>query len=242
VVALLNRYFTRQVEVVFRHGGTLDKFIGDAIMAFWNAPMDVPEHPKRALEAALEMLARAKQFDSDWRAERAAEGLQPVPVKIGIGLNTGICCVGNMGAEQRFDYSAIGDDVNLASRLESQSKAYGLSLLIAEATAEACKGDFRLFEIDLLRVKGKTRPARIFTALPGACDADYQAWSAVHAGAIAAYRGQDWDAADGALENLRAPAYAALAGFYEILGARIAACRRTPPSADWDGVHVATEK
>jgi len=238
----LNKFLTRMTDSVLKAGGTVDKYMGDAIMAFWNAPMDVPEHPKRALEAALEMLARAKQFDSDWRAERAAEGLQPVPVKIGIGLNTGICCVGNMGAEQRFDYSAIGDDVNLASRLESQSKAYGLSLLIAEATAEACKSDFRLFEIDLLRVKGKTRPARIFTALPGACDADYQAWSAVHAGAIAAYRGQDWDAADGALETLRAPAYAALAGFYEILGARIAACRRTPPPADWDGVHVATEK
>jgi len=238
----LNRFLTRMTDSVLRAGGTVDKYIGDAIMAFWNAPMDVPEHPKRALEAALEMLARARQFDSDWRAERAAQGLAPVPVKIGIGLNTGICCVGNMGAEQRFDYSAIGDDVNLASRLESQSKAYGLSLLIAEATAEACKGDFRLFEIDLLRVKGKSRPARIFTALPGPCDAAFDAWAALHARAVAAYRGQDWDAADAALETLRAPAYAALAGFYEILAARIAACRNAPPPADWDGVHIATEK
>ncbi|MBI3506030.1 MAG: adenylate/guanylate cyclase domain-containing protein [Proteobacteria bacterium] len=238
----LNRFLTRMTACVLDSGGTVDKYMGDAIMAFWNAPMDVPGHPKKALGAALAMLAGAKAFDAEWRTERAAEGLKPVPVKIGIGLNTGICCVGNMGAEQRFDYSAIGDDVNLCSRLESQSKAYGLSLLVAEATAEACADAFCLLEIDLLRVKGKTRPARIFTAVAGAPDDAFIAWKARHDAALAAYRAQDWAGARATIAALRGQDGGALDGFYSVLEARIAAYEAEPPSADWDGVHVATEK
>jgi adenylate cyclase len=238
----LNRFLTRMTACVLESGGTVDKYMGDAIMAFWNAPMDVPDHPKKALSAALAMLAGAMAFDDEWRAERAKEGLKPVPVKIGIGLNTGICCVGNMGAEQRFDYSAIGDDVNLCSRLEGQSKAYGLTLLIAEATAEACAGEFALLEIDLLRVKGKTRPARIFTAVPGAPDAAFAEWKTHHDAAIVAYRAQDWNTARSALVALRGQGGGILDGFYAILEERIAAYESEPPPADWDGVHVATEK
>ncbi len=238
----LNRFLTRMTACVLESGGTVDKYMGDAIMAFWNAPMDVADHPKKALAAALAMLAGARAFDAEWRAERGREGLAHVPVKIGIGLNTGICCVGNMGAEQRFDYSAIGDDVNLCSRLEGQSKAYGLTLLIAEATAEACADAFALLEIDLLRVKGKTRPARIYTAVPGAPDEAFAAWKSSHDGALAAYRRQDWARARAAIAALRGSGDGALDGFYAILGARIAAYETAPPPADWDGVHVATEK
>lgn len=238
----LNRFLTRMTARVLESGGTVDKYMGDAIMAFWNAPMDVPGHPHKALSAALAMLADAKAFDAEWRAERARDGLPHVPVKIGIGLNTGICCVGNMGAEQRFDYSAIGDDVNLCSRLEGQSKAYGLSLLVADATAEACAGAFALLEIDLLRVKGKTRPARIHTAVPVVPDVAFADWKKAHDAAIAAYRRQDWAAARGALSGVRGRGDGALDGFYDVLESRIVAYETDPPPADWDGVHVATEK
>jgi adenylate cyclase len=238
----LNRFLTRMTARVLDSGGTVDKYMGDAIMAFWNAPVDVPDHPKKALAAALAMLDEAAAFDAEWRAERAREGLKPVPVKIGIGLNTGICCVGNMGAEQRFDYSAIGDDVNLCSRLEGQSKAYGLSLLVAEATAAACADEFRLLEIDLLRVKGKTRPARIFTSVPGAPDAAFAAWRDAHDAALAAYRAQDWAGARAALAALRGQGDGALDAYYAVLESRIAAFEAAPPPPDWDGVYVATEK
>jgi adenylate cyclase len=238
----LNRFLTRMTARVLESGGTVDKYMGDAIMAFWNAPMDVADHPKKALSAALAMLAGAKAFDAEWRAEREKEGLGHVPVRIGIGLNTGICCVGNMGAEQRFDYSAIGDDVNLCSRLEGQSKAYGLSLLVAESTAAACAGDFALLEIDLLRVKGKTRPARIFTAVPGAADAEFAAWKLVHDEGLAAYRRQDWVGARAAVAKSRGRGDGILDGFYAVLEERIAAYETAPPPADWDGVHIATEK
>jgi adenylate cyclase len=238
----LNRFLTRMTACVLESGGTVDKYMGDAIMAFWNAPVDVADHPRKAIEAALAMLAGARAFDAQWRAERAAEGLGHVPVRIGIGLNTGICCVGNMGAEQRFDYSAIGDDVNLCSRLEGQSKSYGLSLLVAESTAAACAGAFALLEIDLLRVKGKTRPARIFTAVPGAPDAAFAGWKDAHDLALAAYRRQDWAGARAALGGLRGRGEGLLDGFYAMLEARIAAYETAPPPADWDGVHVASEK
>ena len=238
----LNRFLTRMTSFVLDSGGTVDKYMGDAIMAFWNAPLDVADHPRKALEAALAMLAGAKAFDAEWRAEREKEGLGHVPVRIGIGLNTGICCVGNMGAEQRFDYSAIGDDVNLCSRLEGQSKSYGLTLLIAEATAEACAEAFPLLEIDLLRVKGKTRPARIFTAVPGEIDAAFADWRQAHDAALAAYRRQDWAGARAAIAASRGRGDGALDGYYAVLEARIAAYETDPPPADWDGVHVATEK
>ncbi|MCA3263980.1 MAG: adenylate/guanylate cyclase domain-containing protein [Telmatospirillum sp.] len=238
----LNRFLTRMTGHVLASGGTVDKYMGDAIMAFWNAPMDVADHPKKALAAALSMLADAKAFDAEWRAERARDGLAHVPVKIGIGVNTGICCVGNMGAEQRFDYSAIGDDVNLCSRLEGQSKAYGLTLLVAEATAEACADAFALLEVDLLRVKGKTRPARIYTAVPNAADDAFADWKIGHDAALAAYRKQDWQTARDAIARVRGRGHGILDGYYSILEARISAYAADPPPSDWDGVHVATEK
>jgi adenylate cyclase len=238
----LNRFLTRMTDAILESGGTVDKYMGDAIMAFWNAPMELADHPRRACFAALKMQRRATEFDETWAAERQAEGKNPVPVKIGIGVNTDTCCVGNMGAEQRFDYSAIGDGVNLASRLEGQSKPYGVKILVSEATAKAAGGDLCFLEVDLLRVKGKTRPVRVFTLLDGPVDAEFENWRAAHDAMLAAYRAQDWDGAKTAIPRLRELGHGRLDGYYAVIVERVAAYEREPPPADWDGVNIATEK
>jgi adenylate cyclase len=242
LTSFLNRFLTEMTDAVLATGGTVDKYMGDAIMAFWNAPLDVPDHAARACASAIEMQRRAEAFDRKWTEERAAENLKPVPVKIGIGLNTDICCVGNMGAQQRFDYSAIGDGVNLASRLEGQSKPYGVKILVSEATRDAAGSAYRFVELDLLQVKGKTKPVKVFALLPGAADAEFEAWRAIHDEAIAAYRRQDWDGALTGFARVQAALPGAMDGFYGTMEARIGELRATPPGADWNGVYVAHEK
>jgi adenylate cyclase len=157
----INDLLTTLTEVVMRNGGTIDKYMGDAIMAFWNAPLDDPEHASRACKAALEMLQALDRFNEE------NAGKYPV-TEIGIGLNTGICCVGNLGSSQRFDYSVIGDDVNVASRLESQTKTYGTSILIgAETARQASEAGFVSVPIDSVRVQGKLEETEIFSLLGG---------------------------------------------------------------------------
>lgn len=238
----LNRFLTEMTDAVLATGGTVDKYMGDAIMAFWNAPVDVPDHAARACAAALEMQARAEAFDRKWTEERAAENLKPVPVKIGIGLNTDICCVGNMGAQQRFDYSAIGDGVNLASRLEGQSKPYGVKILVSEATRDAAGPAYRFAELDLLRVKGKTKPVKVFALLPGAPDPAFDAWRETHDSGIACYRRQDWDGALAAFARARESLPGKMDGFYDAMEARMEDLRADPPGKDWNGVYVAKDK
>ncbi|MGH7002774.1 MAG: CHASE2 domain-containing protein, partial [Alphaproteobacteria bacterium] len=157
----LNRFFTPLTAVIMRHGGTVDKFIGDAIMAYWNAPLTVPNHPEKACRAALEMLAAVTQFNRA-NAALATESGQALPeVKIGIGLNTGLCCVGNMGADQRFDYSAIGDPVNVASRLEGETKDYGVPVVIGETTAAAVP-HLGLLKLGGIRVRGRAGTTNVY--------------------------------------------------------------------------------
>ena len=242
VTAFLNRFLTGMTDAVLATGGTVDKYMGDAVMAFWNAPLDVPDHAARACAAALEMQRRARAFDSEWARERTTADLAPIPVRIGIGLNTDMCCVGNMGADQRFDYSAIGDGVNLASRLEGQSKSYGVDILVAEATHAAAGAAFRFVELDRLRVKGKTKPATIHALLPGAPDAAFAAWRRGHDAALAAYRAQDWDTALALFAKAQSAMPGPMDRFYAVMRARIAALRADPPDDGWDGVYVAKDK
>jgi adenylate cyclase len=166
LTALLNDFLTPMSEAVMNNEGTIDKYIGDSIMAFWNAPLDDPEHAKHACLATLEMRRRLSILNSTL-AERARLAGQPhAPIMIGIGLNSGTALVGNLGAHSRLNYSVIGDNVNLASRVEGVSKGFGLDILIGEQTHEAVP-EFASIPIGDIFVKGKTRPARLFALIGG---------------------------------------------------------------------------
>tara|TARA_B100000925_G_C21629304_1_gene312319 strand:- start:90 stop:539 length:450 start_codon:yes stop_codon:yes gene_type:complete len=144
-------------DIIIANGGTIDKFMGDCIMAFWNAPIDDPEHEEHAVQAALEMQKELKLLN----AELTAEGLPNI--NIGIGINTGEALVGNMGSDQRFDYSVIGDAVNLASRLESSSKTLGKTLVVGQDTYKVAKINYDFTYVDEITVKGKTEPVKVYT-------------------------------------------------------------------------------
>lgn len=162
---LINRLLTPLSDIVLKHGGTIDKYIGDCVMAFWNAPLDDENHACNAVAAALDMLDVMATLNARLQAESAASGTAYHALRIGIGINTGECVVGNMGSSQRFDYSVLGDAVNLASRLEGASKAYGVPLLIGERTAAMTGEDFAVLELDRITVKGRTGASPVFTAL-----------------------------------------------------------------------------
>jgi adenylate cyclase len=144
-------------DIIIKNGGTIDKFMGDCIMAFWNAPIDDGQHEEHAVQAALEMQEELKLLN----AELTAEGLPNI--NIGIGINTGEALVGNMGSDQRFDYSVIGDAVNLASRLESSSKTLGKTLVVGEDTVKAAKLNYNFDYVDEITVKGKTEAIKVYT-------------------------------------------------------------------------------
>ncbi|AOF91650.1 CHASE2 domain-containing protein [Sinorhizobium sp. RAC02] len=163
LTALINRLLTPLSDIVLKHGGTIDKYIGDCLMAFWNAPLDDPEHAHHSVAAALDMLDAMAALNAELRAEASANGTTYHPLRIGIGINTGDCVVGNMGSLQRFDYSVLGDAVNLASRLEGASKLYGVPLLIGEQTARFAEADFAVLELDRITVKGRTTAAPVYT-------------------------------------------------------------------------------
>lgn len=250
----MNELLNPMTEAVLTHQGCVDKHIGDAIMAFWNAPTDVPDHQMAAAQAALDMRAKLIALNTDWQARFTAEDRSFPTIAIGIGLNTAVCCVGNLGSEQRFDYSALGDDVNLASRLEGQSKTYGVDIVVSETARDACGDHLAFLEIDLIRVKGRQAPVRIFALVgDGALwnDTGFTAFAACHAAMLAAYRRQEWDAAKAAgtaccetLEQELAwlPAGCQLAGIYQVYHAPIAALRADPPGPDWDAVFTAETK
>ena len=154
---LINRFLTRMTDIIIKNGGTIDKFMGDCIMAFWNAPIDDPEHEENAVQAAIEMQEELKLLNT----ELAKENLPNI--NIGIGINTAEALVGNMGSKQRFDYSVIGDAVNLASRLESSSKTLGKTLVIGEETVKAAKLNYEFDYVDKITVKGKTEEIKVYT-------------------------------------------------------------------------------
>jgi adenylate cyclase len=163
LVALMNRVLTRLSEVVLSTGGTIDKYIGDCVMAFWNAPLADADHARHAAEAALKMIAAVEVLNAEPDAENAESPTRLPPIDIGIGINTGVCIVGNMGSETRFDYSAIGDAVNLASRLESLCKTYGRRIVISEATQAKIAPWFATEELDRTTVRGRSEPVTLYT-------------------------------------------------------------------------------
>ena len=146
-------------DIVIKNGGTIDKFMGDCIMAFWNAPIDDPNHEENAVQAAIDMQKELIVLNK----ELETEGLPQI--NIGIGINTGEALVGNMGSSQRFDYSVIGDDVNLASRLESSSKTLGKTLVIGEKTVKGAKHNYNFDYVDEITVKGKTEKIKVYTTI-----------------------------------------------------------------------------
>jgi adenylate cyclase len=156
IVGMLNEYFTRMVTIVFRHEGTLDKFVGDMVMALFGAPLDDPRHADHAVEAALDMIAALGELNTQWKSEGRAE------LDIGIGINTGPMIAGNIGSEAIMSYTVIGDAVNLGSRLESLNKEYGTRIIISDATRERLSRPYRLRPLGDVVVKGKTQPVAIY--------------------------------------------------------------------------------
>lgn len=165
LTGLINRLLTPLSDVVMDHGGTIDKYMGDCIMAFWNAPLDDPDHALHAVRASLAMQAAISRLNSQLEREAAAIGRKPHVLKMGVGINTGECIVGNMGSTRRFDYSCLGDSVNLASRLEGASKNYGVALLLGEETARLIAANYTVIELDRIIVKGRTVPSPIYTVV-----------------------------------------------------------------------------
>ncbi|NEJ72184.1 CHASE2 domain-containing protein [Rhizobium phaseoli] len=165
LTGLINRLLTPLSEVVMDHGGTIDKYMGDCIMAFWNAPLDDPDHALHAVRAALAMQMAISRLNNQLEREAATRGGKPHDLRMGVGINTGECIVGNMGSTRRFDYSCLGDSVNLASRLEGASKNYGVALLLGEETARLVADTYTVVELDRIIVKGRTVPSPVFTVL-----------------------------------------------------------------------------
>ncbi|UDQ90763.1 adenylate/guanylate cyclase domain-containing protein, partial [Xanthobacter autotrophicus] len=218
----MNAYLTPMTEVVLAHGGTIDKYIGDAIMAFWNAPVDDATHARNAALCALAMSARLEALNEEWRRAAEAEGRPWHPVRCGVGLATGPCCVGNLGSAQRLEYSCLGDDVNLASRIEGATKSMRVDILVSEATREAA-GDLAFLEADLLMLKGKSKASQLYLL---AGDPDFsrsEAFSRLeerHGALMAAYGAGSFGEAAALAEALAASAPARLARFYGLYAER----------------------
>ena len=242
---LINKLLTPLTGVILERKGTVDKYMGDCIMAFWNAPLDDAEHARHACLSALEMNATMGPLNDRLAAEAEAEGRKMIALKVGIGLNSGDVVVGNMGSDQRFDYSILGDEVNLASRLEGQCKTYHVDIVLGQNT-QAQVPMLATLELDLIKVKGKTEAVRIFTLLGNeavAASPEFKDLKTAHDALLAAYRAQDWATARARLADCRSrmDGYN-MAGYYDMMDERIAEFEEHSPGADWDGVYVAKTK
>ena len=245
LTGLINRFLTPMTDMILARRGTIDKYMGDCIMAFWNAPLDDEQHARHACQSALAMFTRLEGLNAEIKAEREEAGEMFFPLNIGIGLNSGECCVGNMGSVQRFDYSVLGDAVNLAARLEGQSKNYGVGIVIGEGTQKAVS-EFASLELDLIAVKGKVEAVRIF-GLTGdenlAQDESFKTLASKHKQMLVAYRAQKWEEAKDLVSDCRASQDGInLSVLYDLYDERITAYLEAPPAEDWDGVFVATSK
>jgi len=242
---LINRFLTPMTDVILERKGTIDKYMGDCIMAFWNAPLDDPDHAANACRSALKMIEDLQPLNDKLAEIAKQEERRHVPINIGIGLNSGDVVVGNMGSDQRFDYSVLGDNVNLASRLEGQSKPYGVHIVIGENTFLRAP-DFACLELDLIKVKGKTEAVRIYTLVGDEATAktpEFLALKVEHDKLLAAYRKQEWAEARAQIVRCNEidPGFH-LEKLYHIYEERMQEYEANPPGADWDGVYVATSK
>ena len=246
LTALMNRFLTPLTNAILARKGTIDKYMGDGIMAFWNAPLDDKEHQINACEAALDMLERIDSLNKERELEAQESGRPFIPLNVGVGLNTGTCVVGNMGSNLRFDYSVLGDSVNLASRLEGQSKEYGFPIIVGSNTALAAKDKFAILELDFIMVKGKKEPEVIY-AITGREDTAqsgrFQRLRNLTIEMLACYRSRDWEGALAAIERGRRTddAYA-LKLLYNLYEGRILGFQKNPPPEDWNGAFALLTK
>ncbi len=231
---VLNNYLGTMTAIVQQNKGTIDKYIGDAVMAFWNAPLDMPSHAEAAVQTALDMQAALPALNEQFAARNWPN------VKIGVGVNTGRMSVGDMGSVFRMSYTVMGDAVNLGSRLEGITKQYGVGILATQTTVEA--DDRHVFmKVDDVRVKGKEQPVAIYEplGLKGGIDPAVNSHAGRFEQAFAAYQHQNWDEAETLLKELNTESPRAL---YDIYLERIAHFREAPPPENWDGVFVYTTK
>jgi adenylate cyclase len=246
LTALMNRFLTPLTNAILARKGTIDKYMGDAIMAFWNAPLDDKAHQVNACEAALDMLEKVDELNQAREQEAEEGGHSYIPLNIGVGLNTGPVVVGNMGSDIRFDYSVFGDSVNLASRLEGQSKEYGFPIIVGSRTALAVKDKFAILELDFIMVKGKTEPEVIY-AIAGREDTaqsgHFQRLRNLTIEMLACYRNRDWDGALAAIERGRRSEEAQPLNYlYNLYEARIREFQHNPPPEDWNGAFALLTK
>jgi adenylate cyclase len=262
LTALMNKFLTILSNAIMDNKGTIDKFMGDAVMAFWNAPLDNDDHVRSACRAALRMMAdvatlnaagalaepAATETERAFKSVRGSKKRKQHQINVGIGINTGQCVVGNMGSDTRFDYTALGDPVNIASRLEGQSRFYGADIILGSSTAREILDEFAVLELDMVRVVGKTLPENIFALLGDETlrrDPRFQDAFERNDAMLQAYRSQDWDKAETALTELAeifANLNLKLDDYIAIYTDRIATLRDTPPAPDWDGVFTMTMK
>jgi len=246
LTALMNRFLTPLTNAILERKGYIDKYMGDAIMAFWNAPLDDREHQLNACEAAVDMLERIDVLNKQREFEAKEGGHVYIPLNVGVGLNTGTCVVGNMGSDLRFDYSVLGDSVNLASRLEGQSKEYGFPIIVGSRTALAARDKFAILELDFIMVKGKKEPEVIY-AIAGRQDtahsARFQRLRNLTIEMLACYRNRDWEGALAAIERGRRTDDAqALELLYNLYETRILGYQKNPPPEDWNGAFALLTK
>jgi adenylate cyclase len=246
LTALMNRFLTPLTNAILERKGYIDKYMGDAIMAFWNAPLDDREHQLNACEAAVDMLERIDVLNKQREFEAKEGGHVYIPLNVGVGLNTGTCVVGNMGSDLRFDYSVLGDSVNLASRLEGQSKEYGFPIIVGSRTALAARDKFAILELDFIMVKGKKEPEVIY-AIAGRQDtahsARFQRLRNLTIEMLACYRNRDWEGALAAIERGRRTDEArSLELLYNLYEARILGYQENPPPEDWNGAFALLTK
>jgi adenylate cyclase len=231
MINILSEYFEKMTEQIFAHQGTLKEYVGDELMAIFGAPLEQADHAKRACATALAMRDRLHTLRLDW-----AEIGRPA-LRARTGINTGPMLVGNIGSKYRFAYGALGDHVNLGSRLEGLNKVYGTEILLSETTAELAQGSFRFREMDLVRVKGRKQPVRIYELVDNSeaqLPKEKEQSLSEFAAGLEAYRQQFWEEAKGLFNQ--SLALWPEDGAARIMAERCEIYKETPPPEEWDGV------